>query len=87
MSVRGKYCVEFLLLEDGQKFLDDRSFHVRFSQLTSQFPYDFLKFNFTSEVRLFFVEKGKPKIFGIKNVMHVKRNLKNSFFRNTLNRT
>ena len=34
MSVRGKYCVEFLLLEDGQKFLDDRSFRVQFSKLT-----------------------------------------------------
>ena len=36
-------------------------------------PYDFLKFNFSHftphTVRLFFVEKRKPKIFGFKNVM------------------
>ena len=35
-------------------------------------PFDFLKFNFshfTPQVGLFFVEKGKPKLFGIKNVM------------------
>ena len=35
-------------------------------------PYDFLKFNFshfTPQVRLFLVEKRKPKVFGFKNVM------------------
>ena len=35
-------------------------------------PYDFLKSNFThfnAKVRLFFVQKRKPKIFGFKNVM------------------
>ena len=34
--------------------------------------YDFLKFNFhisLPQVRLFFVEQRKPKIFGLKNVM------------------
>ena len=34
--------------------------------------YDFLKFiflHFTPQVRLFFIEKRKPEIFGFKNVM------------------
>ena len=38
----------------------------------SKLPYDFLKFNFshfTPQVREFFVQKGKPKIFAFKNVM------------------
>ena len=49
------------------------SIHVQFSKLISSIPYDFLKLvqvsHFTSQVRLFFVEKRKPKIFGFKNVM------------------
>ena len=45
-------------------------FTYRFLGLS--YPYDFLKFNFshfTPQVGLFFVEKGKPKLFGFKNVM------------------
>ena len=37
-----------------------------------EIPYDFQKFNFSHfspQVRLFFVEKRKPKIFGFKTVM------------------
>ena len=59
-------------LRTAKKFLDDRSIRVKFSKLIKQIPYDFLKFNFsqyTPQVRLFFVEKRKPKIFGFKNVM------------------
>ena len=63
----------FLFLENGKKFLKvgDRSIHVQFSKLFLQIHYDFLKFNFshfTAQVRLFFVQKRKPKIPVFKNV-------------------
>ena len=57
-------------------------FTYRFLGLS--YPYDFLKFNFshfTPQVGLFFVEKGKPKLFGFKNVM---AHQKNSHVRYTL---
>ena len=51
-----------------------RPFHSHIIFETYLIDYNFLKFNFsrhfTRQVRLFFVEKGKPKIFGFKNVMH-----------------
>ena len=59
-----------LYLTTADKFLDDRSIHVQFSK--REIPYDFLKFNsshFTPQVRLFFVERRKPKLFGFKNAM------------------
>ena len=49
-----------------------------------------MKFNslhFTAQVRLFFVQKGNLKCFGLKNVMDVQKNQKNSHFGNMLNCT
>ena len=40
--------------------------------MSGKIPYDFLKFNsshFTPFIRLIFVEKRQPKIFGFKDVM------------------
>ena len=75
-----KYLLNFLLLGDCYKFLDDRSIHVQFSKLICYILYDFLKFNFshfTPRVRLFFffIEKRKPKILGFKNVMEGERKI------------
>ena len=58
-----------------------------FRSESNKCPTIFSKFifsHFNPEVRQFFAEKGKPKIFGFKNVME-KQFRKNSHFRNTLN--
>ena len=55
--------LNFLLLEDGVKFLVDRSIQIQFSKLNIPL-YDVLKFNFshfTPHIRLIFVKKGKLK--------------------------
>ena len=51
-------------------------------------PSDYRKYSFshfTLQVRLFFVEERKPKIFGIKNVIEKGITEKNSLFRKSLN--
>ena len=77
----------FYFSRTAKNFYMTVPFMHNFGRLSDKFPNDFFKSNFshfTYQVRLFFVEKGKPKTFGLKKCVG-ERNQKNSFFNiNTL---
>ena len=69
---RSKYCLEFLITWGRLNLLDECSIQVQFSKLKLTYSLRFSEFNFsyfTLQVKLFFIEKKKPKISGFKNIV------------------
>ena len=72
-----KYLVNFLLLGDGYKFLDDHSCAILEAYLLDSLRFSevpFLTFHPPGKA-FFFIGKRKPKIFGFKNVMEEERKI------------